>query len=243
MNCKKLSLAIALGLFTIMAPARDAEAQWGANFVGAAEYDTDNTMLALAGISAGPRGLGWAPRIGVQGYFLRFDATDTRSVNVTAIRPYVGMRNAFNGGSAGINVGYAFVNRDVSISGGGLVPAFVEDHGDGVVLSGGWDYWGTGQSFGYQLLGSYNFGSDALWTRARGTVPLRTAATSQTRIGGEVAFLSGNEYSAWQPGVVLEFNNRSGRVFGLGAGVKLFEGDDDPPIYFKAEVSAPLFRR
>jgi hypothetical protein len=241
MNFKKLSMAIALGLFTIVAPARTAEAQWGANLIGTAEYDTDNTMLLLAGISAGPRGLGWAPRIGVQGYYLRFDRTATTTASVTAIRPYVGMRNAFNGGSAGINVGYAFVDRDV-IGGTGVIPAFVEDHADGVVLSGGWDYWGTGDSFGYQLLGSYSFASDAIWTRARGTIPMTKGANSQTRIGAEVAFLSGDDYSAWQPGAVLEFNNRAGRVFGLGAGMKFFEGGDDA-VYFKAEVSMPLFRR
>ena len=241
MNCKKISLAFALSLLTLAAPLREAEAQWGANFVGVAEYDTENTMLVLGGLSAGPRGMGWAPRIGVQAYFLRFDITDTRSANVTAIRPYVGMRNAFTGGSAGVNVGYAFVNRDVTVTGSGPVPAFVEDHNDGVVVSGGWDYWGTGQSFGYQLLGSYNFGSEALWTRARGTIPLSTRETSQTRIGAEAAFLSGDGYSAFQPGVVMEFNNRGGRVFGLGAGMKFFEGGGDA-VYFKAEVSMPVFR-
>jgi hypothetical protein len=240
MNCKKISLAIALGIITAAAPAREAGAQWGANLIGAAEYDTDNTMLLLAGVSAGPRGMGWAPRIGVQGYWLRFDRTETTTASITAIRPYVGMRNAFNGGSAGINVGYAFVDRDV-IGNTGVVPAFVSEHGDGVVLSGGWDYWGTGESFGYQLLGSYNFGSDAIWTRARGTVPMSTSASSQTRIGAEVAFLSGSDYSAFQPGAVLEFNNRAGRVFGLGAGMKFFEGGENA-VYFKAEVSMPLFR-
>jgi hypothetical protein len=109
------------------------------------------------------------------------------------------------------------------------------------VLSGGWDYWGTGTSFGYQLLGSYNFGSDALWSRARGTVPLQIRDNGQTRIGAEVAFLSGSDYTAWQPGALLEFRNAGGSIFGLGAGWKFFEGGEDA-VYFKAEFVLPLGR-
>jgi len=236
MNCKKISMAFLLGAALVAAP-RSADAQWSTNMIGVAEYDTENAILLLAGLSTGPGGQGWSPRFGVQGYYLRYDVGST-DVNVTTIRPYVGMRNSFTGGSASVNLGYAFSSREGTDVAG---RAIISDRGQGVVLSGGWDYWGTGQSFGYQLLGSYNFGADALWTRARGTVPLSTGATMQTRIGGEVAFLSGDGYHAWQPGAVLEFNNRGGRVFGLGAGMKLFDGGDDA-FYIKGEFSVPLGR-
>lgn len=235
MNCKRFSMALALGAALVAAP-RAADAQWSSTMIGVAEYDTENTLLLLAGLSAGPGGMGWAPRIGVQGYYLRYDA-GAGDVNVTTIRPYVGMRNSFTGGSASINVGYAFANRDGDAAG----PAIVSDRGEGVVLSGGWDYWGTGNSFGYQLLGAYNFGSDAIWTRARGTVPMQIRDNGQTRVGAEVAFLSGDGYYAFQPGAVLEFNNRGGRVFGLGAGMKFFKGGDNA-VYFKGEFSVPLSR-
>lgn len=236
MNFKKISLGILLGAAVAVTP-RLAEAQWSSNLIGVAEYDTENALLLLAGFSTGPGGQGWKPRLGVQGYYLRYEVGSS-DVDVTTVRPYVGMRNSFTGGSASVNVGYAFTNRDGTDVAG---RAIVSDRGEGVVLSGGWDYWGTGQSFGYQLLGSYNFGADALWTRARGTVPMSTSQSMQTRIGAEVAFLSGDGYTAFQPGAVLEFNNRGGRVFGLGAGMKYFEGGEDA-VYFKAEFSLPLGR-
>lgn len=235
MNFRNLAIAFTLAAALIGAP-RAADAQWSSTAIGVAEYDTENTVLLLAGLSAGPGGMGWAPRLGVQGYYLRYDA-GTNSVDVTSIRPYVGMRNNFTGGSASINVGYAFTNRDVAGIAG---PALVSDQGEGVVLSGGWDYWGTGNAFGYQLLGSYNFGSEAIWTRARGTVPLQIRNDGQTRIGAEVAYLTGRGYSAWQPGALVEFRN-GGRIFGLGAGMKFFEGGGDA-VYFKGEFVLPLGR-
>lgn len=235
MKHRKLAYVVAGALLTLH--ASDAKAQWSATAIGVAEYDTENTLLLLGGLSAGPGGLGWAPRVGVQGYYLRYDA-GTRSVDVTSIRPYVGLRNTMPAGSASINLGYAFSNRDVV---GVAGPALVTDHGEGVVLSGGWDYWGTGPEMGYQLLGAYNFGSEALWARGRATFPMQVRATSQTRLGGEVAFLSGKNYTAWQPGAVLEFTGPQGRLLAFGAGMKFFERGENA-VYFKVETVLPLAR-
>lgn len=237
MNSKKvcLRLVVAATLFAAIAP-NTAAAQWAATSIGVAEVDTDNTLLLLAGVSAGPGGRGWRPRIGIQGYFLTFDGVTDR-VNVTTVRPYVGVRNLIEGGSFGVNVGYAFSNRDLA---GGR--ALVEDRGDGVVLSGGWDHWGTGGPYGFQALGAYNFGSSSLWTRGRATKQLSERANGgQTRLGGEVAFLNGEGYSAWQPGAIMEFHDGSGRILGLGAGMKFFEGGENA-VYFKVEGLLPLGR-
>src|SRR5687768_11362275 len=210
--------ALAIGSILFTTPA---EAQVSATAIGVAEYDTDGTILLLAGVSAGPGGRGWKPRVGVQGYHLSFDGSGG-DVTVVTVRPYVGMRNLFDGGSLGVNVGYAFSDKDLDFT-----PAFVTDGADGVVLSGGLDYWGTAESrFGYQALAAYNFGSEGFWGRGRATTRLgqMRANNAQTRVGAELAFLSGEGFRGWQPGGVVEFHTGRGRIFGLGAGMKFFEG-------------------
>ena len=109
-------------------------------------------------------------------------------------------------------------------------------------MSGGLDHWGTGSPLGYQLLGSYNFGSESYWTRGRVTTRVADRSPGQVRLGGEVALLGGEGYSAWQPGAVLEFHNGAGRILGLGAGMKIFDGGDDA-FYVRVEGVLPLSRR
>jgi hypothetical protein len=212
-----------------------ASAQWAASMFGVAEYDTESTLLLLAGLSAGPRGTGLAPRIGVQGYHLGFDATPSR-VNVVVVRPWVGLRNGYEGGSVSGSIGYAFSNREEQFTQG----AFVPDRGDGVVLTGGWDHWGTGGPLGYQLLGSYNFGTESIWTRGQVTTRVRALNPGQVRVGAEVAYLAGENYSGVQPGAIVQFHTGGGRIFGLGAGLKYFEDSD--AVYFKVEFGLPLAR-
>jgi hypothetical protein len=227
--------ALALGSLLIGAPA---SAQISATAIGVAEYDTEGTLLLLAGVSAGPGGRGWKPRVGVQGYHLSYDS-GPGDVTVMTIRPYVGMRNLFDGGSFGVNLGYAFSDKDVSFT-----PAFVSDGADGVVLSGGLDYWGTNNDrLGYQALAAYNFRSEGIWARGRVTTRLgqMRANNAQTRVGGEVAYMGGQGFSGWQPGGVIEFHRGGGTIFGLGAGMKFFEGGGDA-VYFKGEITLPIAR-
>lgn len=217
---------------------RPATAQVSATAIGVAEYDTEGALLLLAGVSGGPGGRGWKPRFGVQGYYLTYDVP-AGDVSVTSVRPYVGLRNLFDGGSFGVNLGYAFSNKDFDFT-----PAFVTDGADGVVLSGGLDYWGTADSrLGYQALGAYNFGSESFWGRGRVTTRLgqMRANSAQTRLGGEVAFLNGRGFHGWQPGGIVEFHTGGGRIIGLGAGMKFFQGGADA-VYFKGEVTLPLAR-
>ena len=218
--------------------ATPAAAQISATAIAGAEYDTEGAYLLLGGLSAGPSGRGWKPRVGIQAYTLGYDNGPT-SVNVFSVRPYVGMRNLFTGGSFGVNVGYAFANKDVDPT-----PVFVRDAKDGVVLSGGLDYWGaTDTRLGYQALASYNFGSEGFWGRGRATTRLGAmrANDAQTRVGGEVAFMTGNGYHGIQPGGVVEFHTGGGRIFGLGAGMKFFQGGSDA-FYVSAEMTLPLAR-
>lgn len=234
----RLTTAV-LGAILISFSPADASAQWSATSIGVAEYDTEQTLLLLGGISAGPGGMGWKPRIGFQGYYLRYDVGST-STNVLVGKPYVGVRNAFSGGSVGVNVGYAFSDKDASFTTGAFVP---DAGGDGVVLSGGWDQWGTGGPMGYQVLGAYNFGTEGFWGRGRVTRRLGAASSTgrQRRFGGEVAYLAGDGYSGVQPGAIMEFHDGNGRIFGLGAGMKFFDGGGDA-VYFKGEFVLPIGR-
>ena len=91
------------------------------------------------------------------------------------------------------------------------------------------------------MLGSYNFDSESFWGRGRVTRRIASAGQAQKRFGGEVAFLSGSGYSAWQPGAVFEMHNGRGGILGLGAGMKFFEGGDNA-VYFKIEGVVPVAR-
>src|SRR5438874_9426880 len=119
-----------VGLMVSLVSARTASGQWHATGIGVAEYDTKQTFLLLAGVSASPGGKGVAPVIGVQGYTLGFDNGPGRT-NVFVVKPYVGLQSGYDGGSVGGNVGYAFGNKEVTaLTGVGA------DEGSGVVVSG-----------------------------------------------------------------------------------------------------------
>jgi hypothetical protein len=215
-----------------------AAQRWSSTAYGVAEYGTDETTLLLAGISAGPGGLGVHPRFGVQAYYLTFNPNNR--VNVVTVKPFVGLTNVYPGGSVSGSIGYAFTNKDSNFP---AVPVSSSESGEGVVLSGGWDHWGPdAHALAYQALGSYNFGSSSLWTRGRITAPLSVrSGGGATRLGGEVAFLHGDTYRAWQPGAVLEFHDSKNRILGLGAGAKLIQGNDTE-AYFKVEGVLPISR-
>ena len=218
--------------------AAPAQGQWRATALGVAEYDTEGALFLLAGLSASPGGRGISPILGVQGYHVGFDNGASRT-NVFAVKPYVGLSNGYGTGSLYGTVGYAFSNRD---EGSRIVTTSTNDVGTGVVVSGGWDHWGSGEGFGHQLLASYNFDSENFWGRGRVTKRISPSGPAQRRLGGELALSAGDGYTAWQPGAILELHNGRGSILGLGAGIKLIDGIDDKPIYFKIEGVLPIAR-
>ena len=151
-------------------------------------------------------------------------------------KPYACLGNNYGSGTVYGTVGYAISNKDTPIA----TPS-TNDIGDGVVVAGGWDHWGSGGPWGHQVLGSYNFDSEAFWGRGRLTRRLSMTGAAQKRFGGEVAFLSGDGYSAVQPGVIYEMHNGRGSILGLGAGMKFFEGAGNA-VYFKIEGVLPVAR-
>jgi hypothetical protein len=214
-----------------------AAAQWSVGTYGVAEYDTKQTLLLLAGASASPKGLGVKPLVSLQAYHLGYDNGSSRT-NAFTVRPAVGLINTYDGGAAYASIGYAFTNNDITGA-----PVAGATSGKGTVLSAGWDMWGTGGPLGSQALASYNFGSESFWGRGRLTTRVSQNGAAHTRIGGEVAYLSGPGYSAWQPGGVFEFHTASGNVIGLGAGAKIAgSGNGGNAAYFRIEGYVPLAR-
>lgn len=229
---------IAIAAIVTVTMAAPAQAQWSATAVGVAEYDTNETLLLLAGVSVSPfGGPGISPVFGIQVYRLSFD-TASGTTEVWSVRPSAGLRNNFPGGSAQFRVGYAFTSRDspVPIAGG------VGDRRDGVVISSQVDWWGTGGPLGAQAIASYNFGSSALWARGRVTTRIASTATGQVRVGGEVAVLNDDDFTMVQPGGVIEWHSGpGGPILAFGVGRKLNSPGEDA-TYFKLEVVLPLLR-
>ncbi len=233
-----IARGITIAAVATVIAAGSAQAQWSATAVGVAEYDTNETLLLLAGVSVSPfGGPGISPVFGIQVYRLSYE-TASGTTEVWSVRPSAGIRNNFTGGSAQFRVGYAFLSRDVPepVAGG------VADRSDGVVLSSQVDWWGTGGPLGAQAIASYNFGSDALWARARVTTRISRTATGQVRLGGEVAVLNDNDFTMVQPGAVIEWHSRPrGPILAFGAGRKLNDPGEDA-TYFKVEIVLPLLR-
>lgn len=221
-----------LGALVLAGPA---SAQWHASAYGVAERDTKETMLLLAGISAGPGGQGWSPTLGLQGYRLTYDG-GASTVTVHALRPSVGMRYGFPDGSFGFSVGYAFVSKD-QVAPPGVI---VTDAKDGFVLSGSLDYEPAASLWSAQTLASYNLGSSSLWARERFTARLSgSEATGQFRAGPEVAYNKGSGYSATQVGLIFQWQS-PGFTVGAGVGRTLVSGNDDA-TYYKVEFGVPVF--
>jgi hypothetical protein len=233
-KCKSSLVAVAAML---IAGTAQAQSSWNATGIGVAEYDTDGAFFLLAGVSASPGGRGVSPILGVQGSQVSFDNGPSRT-NVFAVKPYVGLTNRYGSGSVYGTVGYAFSNRE---EGTRVLSTVTNDVGTGVVVSGGWDHWGSGGPWGHQLLGSYNFDSENFWGRGRMTRRISASGPSQRRLGAELALSAGDNYTAWQPGAILELHNGRGGILGLGAGLKLPDGGDNA-VYFKIEGVLPIVR-
>ena len=188
---------------------------------GAAEVDDDDLLLLLIGASLRAGGLGWKPYAAVTAYHLQFPV-GTGTVDRNVIVPTVGLSNETSVGSVSFGAGYAFANRDATdpILVGG-------ESGRGVVATAQWNHWGTG-THNYQALGSYNFGTEFLWTRGRASWPLRQG--SPLWAGGEVALMGGGEPSAYiaqfGPMVEWRFNPqfRLAGSAGLKAGISNASG-------------------
>jgi hypothetical protein len=214
MQAIKWKLAAATAALSITFASAPADAQ---AIFGAAELDDDETQLYLIGGAWAPGGLGWKPFGSVVAYHLRFDSFP-EDVSRNVVVPTIGLMHSQATQSISFGIGYAFADDDTDETDDpALVPA---PSGDGVVGSVGWDYWGDGSRMA-QVLGSYNFGDEYLWTRGR--AGFRLTPTSPLFVGGEAGIMGGGDQSAYiaQFGPLIEWRFNPQFRLTASAGLKV----------------------
>lgn len=178
-------------------------------------------LSAVWGTSPGLR-----PVASLGGYWL-----DTPGDNTWSFGPAVGLRYQTSTGMLQGKVGYSWKDDDagIPIFGGGE---------SGVSTSLHAEYWGTG-TFGAQALGSYNWGSDYLWTRGRLTARVAEPAGGSLLLGGEYSWQGEREegpgYDARMYGPTAVWIGPSGFIMGLAGGWKNTHSPDDSTWYLRVD--------
>ena len=234
-----LALAALAGLMVIGRTA-DAQTQLRPSFYGSAEADTRNTQFYLLGMYVGMGGLGWSPYFNINGYVLHYPVLGTQRT-LSAVAPTVGLAYAGRTGGVSFGVGYAWVhNPNVG------APGAESGGSNGVTASFGAYQNGTGRRpLHTQLLSNYNFGSQYLWARGRGSVPFGYSVEHPARIGLEVVGQgggkNGNTSNSFQVGPTLEYawtpNFRTTGVVGYKSVGGTFLANRESAAYFKIEFS------
>jgi len=182
------SKTLVAALVTLAGVASSAGAQQIVAF-GAAEFSGPvrrNVQLLGFAVSSGLPG--WSPVLTVTGLRFAFPDGLGGTADAFALAPSLGMRYQSETGSVGLHAGYLFVDEDedvVDVTGSPVGGA------DGFFATFQADHWGRGERIG-QLLATYNFGANYLWSRAKGGVRLG-GLTSPLFVGAELIFQGGGE--------------------------------------------------
>lgn len=234
----RISAGVLVAVALAAAPSALA-AQWAPTWVGVAETSGDDVTLLLGSASLSPQGQGLKPVVGLQAYWLETEGGSTWSATPSAGLIMRGSTGAVQG-----RVGYAFREEDDE-----GIPIFGGDEA-GVVTSMQADYWDAG-AFGLQGIGSYNWGSEYVWTRARATVRvMELDMGGAIHVGPEFVYQGelGDEepldpnYSSIQLGPVLQWHSGNRLIGAVGAGWKKIDDDfvgpddDESTWYLRLEL-------
>ena len=221
-----------------IAPAQ-LSAQWAPTWVGVAETSGDDVTMLLASGSFSPQGQGLKPVVGLQAYWL-----DTEGGSTWSATPSAGLVARGSTGALQGRVGYAFREEDDE-----NIPIFGGDEA-GVVTSVQADYW-DGGAYGLQGIGSYNWGSEYVWTRARATLRvMELDMGGAIHVGPEFVYQGelGDEepldphYSSIQVGPILQWHSGNRLIGAVGAGWKQIDedfvgpDDDETTWYLRLEL-------
>jgi hypothetical protein len=192
---------------------------------GAAEFSGERRSVQLLGLAVGSGVPGWSPVFTVTGLRFTFPVTDpvtltTTTADAFAVAPSVGLRYQTETRATGLHVGYIFVDEDATIA---TITGSPVGSEDGVFVTFQHDYWGRGERIG-QVIATYNFGGEYLWSRAKGGVRFPNV-TSPLFIGGELIVQGGGPGSpdTWllQAGPALMFQLTPNFRLDLSGGVRV----------------------
>jgi hypothetical protein len=220
--------------------SRPAEAQFHPSFYGSAEADTRNSQFYLLGTYVGVGGFGWSPYLNANAYLLDYPILDTKQT-LSAVSPTIGLAYAARNQGVSFGVGYAWVHDPnpgaPGAEGGGS---------NGVTASLGAYHRGRGRRpIDTQLLSNYNFGSQYLWARGRGSVPFGASTKHPARVGLEVVGQGGGKdgstSSTFEVGPTYEYawtpNFRTTAAVGYKNVGASFLANRESAAYFKLEFS------
>jgi hypothetical protein len=190
----------------LLAPGAARSQSLNPSFSLDTDFDTKGSNFYGAGMFLGlPSKSAWSPYIDVYTYYLNYDAGSERG-SLHAFAPGGGLQYTNGRTSVNFGAGYAFVSKGAPSS---TVPT--QRGGEsGVTASFGVHSTGPGaRPYKAEFLSNYNFGSDFLWTRARGTVPMGYSVNHPARVGLELGGQGSNHNGvsshSFQVGPLLEY--------------------------------------
>lgn len=215
-RCGTVALAlVAVGALVVAPGAAQAQITWSS----AGEVGGDDVNLIFTSLGWTPGWMGIRPTLGVSAY-----RVGTEGGDIYSFGPSVGLEYRASGGSLEVDVGYSFKNSDAS-------SPFFGGSEDGATTGVHAEYWGDG-TWGLQGIGSYNWGSEYLWSRGRvtrrvvqldpGSLNLGAQAVWQGQTGDEP-----NPYRVTQYGPVVQWITGTDWILAGSAGWKNIEDQDD----------------
>lgn len=208
-----------------------------------AQTTGDDVTLVLGDLTGAFGSGSLAPVVSLQTYMVAFDAGGS-SDQIFAVQPAAGLRARGEGGFLQGLVGYSFqtaVENASPFFGGGE---------DGLTTTLHAEYWGTGRA-SLQGIGTYNWGAEYLWSRARGTVAvaglddgaihLGLQAGWQGQMGDEdiIGSVVAPNHSAIEVGPVFRWVTPRLSA-GVSAGWRNTENPDRSTWYGGLELTVPV---
>lgn len=225
-------------LFLTAALAMPAQAQTFVTF-GGLETSGFNDGSAILGVSLSSSRVGWGFTAGITG--LRYEAGEgAGEISANALLPSVGVQYMYGSrfGAASFSIGRSFTD---GTGAGAVVGVPVSTSDDDTFVLAQWNYWGSGQPNARmgQIIASYSFDGEYLFTRARGGMKLGTAPAA-VGLEGVLQGTSGAWTGQVGPTFMLNVTPRFSLTGSAGLRTSLSGGNDGSTGYARIEFAHVL---